>query len=104
MIEYIAPWGGDELTQISWSNLFDESVNTDVEGLQSDGVYRVGSTEYPVFDVTEDEFKRNMEALRQRCRFTTEKVNQYLRNTRYRKDFFIRMTDESGKQYIRRVK
>lgn len=86
-------------------NIFNESVETDVDGINSDGIYKKGFDSYPIFDVTEEEFHGNMETHRQRCRFKSEKVAEYMRQSRYRKPFYVRYTNEqSGKTYIRKIK
>ena len=85
-------------------NIFNESVETDVEGIASDGVYKKGFDSFPLFDVTENEFLSNMETHRQRCRFTTPKVAEYMQNSRYKKPFYIRYQNEQGKIYVRKVK
>lgn len=74
---------------------------TDVEDVQAHGE-RQGM---PVFDVEHKDFWQNMEMGRKRLRFQTDStVQQYMQKTRYNKPFFIRYKDESGKEYIRRVK
>lgn len=98
------PWNKNEQNHICSANVFNESIKTTVEGIESDGCYKLGRNSFPIFDVTEHEFKSNMEASRQRCRFTTEKVAKFSRQNRIT-PFYIRWTDEAtGKAYIRRVK
>jgi len=76
-------------------------VATDVEDVMANGE-REGK---PVFDVEHGEFYQNMEFGRKRLRFKSgSNIQQYMQRTRYNKPFFIRYTDDNGKQYIRRVK
>jgi hypothetical protein len=85
--------------------MFNESIETDVAGVQSDAVYKKGFAEFPVFTVTEEEFMGNMEGHRQRCRFKSEKVAKYMAETRYKKPFYIRYENEAtGKTYLRKIK
>lgn len=102
MIDDMAPWGrrGNEL--ISAANVINEQMKTEVADCISDGIYRKGSVDFPIFDVTPDEFNRNMEAHRQRCRFKTEKVLNYVRGSRTKNPFYIR-AEIDGKSYIRKI-
>lgn len=82
-----------------------EKAETDVFGLTSDDVYVKGSVKFPIFDVTKDEFFKNMEGQRSRLRFNSEgKAAKYMRMSRYSSPFYIRFTDENGKQFLRKVK
>lgn len=90
---------------INSANVFNESISTDVESVTSDATYKKGFSDFPIFDVTEQEFNANMEVHRQRCRFKSPKVVEYMQKTRYKNPFYIRFTEEaSGKQYIRKIK
>ena len=78
-----------------------DGFETDVEGIkangQKDGV--------PIFDVPKDHFYNNMKADRKRLRFDSEApVSQYLRNTKYKKPFYISTTDDNGQKFLRKVK
>lgn len=103
MSDELTPWGKHENEIICFDNVFNEQVETDVEGLKSDGVYRKGFQDFPIFNVTEDEFTRNMESHRQRCRFTSEKVKRFCRESRYKNPFYIK-ANINGRDYIRRIK
>ena len=79
----------------------EDGFATDVDGVMANGE-REGK---PVFDVDYGEFYQNMEFGRQRLRFKSgSNIQQYMQGTRYKNPFFIRYTDDNGKQYIRRVK
>ena len=91
--------------KISFQNLFNEKIDTDVNDLESDAVYRRGAAAFPVFDCTKDEFLNNMESHRQRCRFNSEKIAKYMKETRYKSPFYIRYTDEdTNKSFLRKIK
>ena len=82
-----------------------QKMETDVFGLTTDDVYIKGSVKFPIFDVNKDEFFKNMEGQRSRLRFNSEgKVAKYMRMSRYSQPFYIRFTDENGKQFLRKVK
>lgn len=102
MIDDLAPWGRRENELISSANVINEQIVTGVEGCTSDAIYRKGTIDFPIFDVTPEEFTRNMEAQRQRCRFKTEKVLNYVRGSRTKTPFYIR-TEMDGKTYIRKI-
>ena len=89
--------------RIDHNNFFNESIETDVPGITSDGVYKRGTDSFPVFTVTSKEFNANMESYRKRVRLDG-KAGEYLRSTRYNKPFYIQYTDESNKTYIRKIK
>ena len=90
--------------RICFENLVLEEYETDVPGLKSDAVYQKGMEKFPVFDVSKNEFRSNMEEFRSRMRFSG-KAGEYLRCTRYKRPFYIRYKDEDeGKAYIRKVK
>lgn len=73
-------------------------VATDVKDVFADGE-KLG---LPVFDITKDDFFRNMKVDRKKLRFQTDHpVSQYMRKTRYSRPFWIRDND-SG--YVRKVK
>lgn len=64
---------------------------TDVEDVFADGE-RNG---VPVFDVSKDEFYRNMKIDRKRLRFSSgTKVQQYHSKTKYNMPFYIRNKDD----------
>jgi hypothetical protein len=76
-------------------------ITTDVEDIFADGQ----KNNLPVFDVEHDEFYNNMKADRKRIRFKTQTpAGEYLRKTRYNKPFYLRTTDASGQQLLRKVK
>jgi hypothetical protein len=76
-------------------------IATDVEGIFADGE----KNKLPVFDIAHDDFYNNMKADRQRVRFKSETAaGQYLRNTHYKRPFYLRTTDSSGQQLLRKVK
>ena len=79
----------------------EDGFATDVDGVMANGE-REGK---PVFDVEHGEFYQNMEFGRKRLRFKSgSNIQQYMQGTKYKNPFFIRYTDDNGKQYIRRVK
>jgi hypothetical protein len=81
-----------------------EGFATDVEGCRADAEVKVGTENYPVFDVDDKEFYQNMKYGRKRLRFGAEsKAGTYLRGTRYKRPFFVRHTDPNGKAYIRKI-
>jgi hypothetical protein len=76
-------------------------IATDVEGIFADGE----KNSLPVFDIDHDDFYANMKADRQRVRFKGDtSAGQYLRNTHYKRPFYLRTTDSSGQQLLRKVK
>jgi len=76
-------------------------IETDVEDVQA----HAEKEGFPVFDVEHKDFWQNMEYGRKRLRFQSgSNAQQYMQKTRYNSPFFIRFTDEQGKEYIRRVK
>ena len=78
-----------------------DGFDTDVEDVKAH-CERQGM---PVFDVEHKDFWQNMEMGRKRLRFQSgSAVQQYMQKTRYNKPFFIRYKDDSGKEFIRRVK
>lgn len=73
-------------------------IITDVEGIYADGMHK----DMPVFDVEDDDFYKNMKVDRQRLRFQSDHpVSNYLRQTRYKKPFFIKTRDG---RFMRKVK
>lgn len=73
-------------------------VETDVPGVFADGM----KDQFPVFDVDDDEFYKNMRSDRKRMRFNTDNpVSQYLRQTRYNRPFFIKTKNGD---YMRKIK
>ena len=76
-------------------------IVTDVEGIFADGE----KNKLPVFDIEHDDFYANMKADRQRVRFKGDTAaGQYLRNTHYKRPFYLRTTDKLGNQLLRKVK
>jgi hypothetical protein len=77
------------------TNAPDGKFKTDVDGVYADGT----KGELPVFDVSKDEFFRNMKQDRRRLRFKSGSTAQkYHSNTRYRRPFWIR-NKEDGYTY-----
>lgn len=75
-----------------------KGVPTDVDGVYADAE-KMGM---PVFDVTPEEFYNNMKMDRKRLRFKNgTKVQQYYRNTRYSRPFWIRNSEDG---YMRKIK
>ena len=75
-------------------------VETEVDGVFADGT----KDNLPIFDVSKDEFYRNMKYDRKRVRFSSDaSVTNYLRGSRYRRPFFVRTKTDNG-DYIRKVK
>lgn len=79
---------------------------TDVEDVNADDVIKKGKEEYPVFNVSQDEFWSNMKADRKRLRFKNgSKAQQYMRRTRNgARPFYIKTHDQNGKEYVRKVR
>jgi len=102
----------EDLAQQDKNNISDtekseemKGYETDVPGVLADDEVSVGTDKFPVFDVSSSEFHQNMQYGRRRIRFKPDTpVQQYHRNTRYNRPFYIRYTDEKGKKYVRRVK
>lgn len=101
---------GDPSTK-SNANTFDDSIKdekfeTDVEGVYADGYIARGTTKFPMFDVSQEEFNQNMIQNRQRIRFKQgSQVQAYMQQTRYKIPFYIRCKDSgSNKNYIRKIK
>lgn len=95
--------GGVDNERIVPGNVLDKQIETDVKDCCSDAVYKRGIDEFPVFDVSKEEFFGNMEAQRTRQRFTG-KASQFNQGSRFKRPFYVRHTDEDGKTYVRRVK
>jgi hypothetical protein len=77
---------------------------TDVEGVHCNSVVKHGNIELPCFTVSKSEFFQNMTDGRKRLRFKAgTNVQQYMRNTRYNRPFYIKTTD-NGKTYQRKIK
>lgn len=82
-----------------------QGFKTDVNGLEADDMVKQGKDEFPVFDVDQKDFYQNMEGGRRRMRFASgSKAQKYMQNTKYKRAFYVRHTDNNGKKYIRRVK
>jgi hypothetical protein len=78
---------------------------TDVEGLTADGVVKRGKDEFPVFNVDKNSFYQNMIDGRRRIRFPTgSKAQKYIQNTKYKRDFYIRHTEDDGKAYLKKIR
>ncbi len=97
--------GGSSPEQIAQQDVAvtepEDGVETDVTDVRADGE-RQGM---PVFNVGQSEFYQNMEYGRKRLRFKSgSNIQQYMQQTRYNKPFFIQYKDDSGKEYIRKVK
>jgi hypothetical protein len=76
-------------------------IATDVEGIFADGQ----KNNLPVFDIDHGDFYANMKADRQRVRFKNDSAaGQYLRNTHYKRPFYLRTTSPDGQQLLRKVK
>jgi len=81
-----------------------EGYPTDVEGVNSQDITKVGHNEFPVFDCTEDEFYQNMQNGRKRLRFKSgSAASQYMSGTKYKRPFYIRTTTAKG-TYTRKIK
>lgn len=78
---------------------------TDVEGLTADGVVKKGTDEFPIFDIDQKHFMQNMDAGRRRIRMPAgSKAQQYMQQSRYNRDFYVRYKDDNGKEFVRKVK
>ena len=78
---------------------------TDVPDVFSNDVVKQGSVEFPVFDCEKGEFFQNMTNGRKRLRFKPgSPQQQYMKQTKYNKSFFIRHTDTNGQTYTRKIK
>lgn len=78
---------------------------TDVADVRADDVVKQGKDEFPVFDVTSDEFHQNMQDGRRRLRWKNgSNAQKYMSGTKYNRPFFVRHTDDSGKKYVRKIK
>ena len=83
----------------------DVGYDTDVEDVKANDVVKVGADEFPVFDCSPDEFYQNMQHGRKRLRFKQgSPASQYMGGTKYKRAFYIRTTDDSGKVYTRKIK
>ena len=78
---------------------------TDVEGVFADDVIKKGSDEFPVFNVSKDEFFSNMQANRKRVRFKSDsKVRSYIQKTKNGGRPLYIKTNDNGKEYVRKLK
>ena len=79
---------------------------TDVEGVQADDVIKKGNDEYPVFNVSQEEFWNNQKADRKKIRFKNgSKVTAYTKATRNgHRPFYIKMKDNNGQEYVRKIR
>ena len=83
----------------------DGKYNTDVEDVWADDAVCQGKDQFPCFDVSKEEFFQNMENGRRRLRFKGGTAAQkYMSGTKYNRPFYVRHTDENGKQYVRKIK
>lgn len=105
MSDYEIQFGraSSENERINYESIYEEEMESDVPGLYADGTYKKGIDHFPIFNVNQKEFECNMAESRQRLRFSG-KAGQYLRESRYKRSFYIRYTNESGKTFIRKVK
>lgn len=75
------------------------------DGFKCDGYKREGNMDIPIFNVDEKEFYQNMMNGRKRLHFKSgSNTQQYMQNTKYKSPFYIKYADESGKEYIRKIK
>jgi hypothetical protein len=82
-----------------------EKIKTEFEDIYADDVVRQGKNEFPVFDVSKEEFMGNGSWDRKRIRFKSgSNVQKYLQNGKYNRPFYIRWGDDSGKKWTRRIK
>jgi hypothetical protein len=59
----------------------------------------------PVFKVTKAEFYQNMNYGRKRLRFQSgSPIQAYMQGTRYKNPFWISYKEDSGKEFIRKIK
>jgi hypothetical protein len=78
---------------------------TDVEGIMSDDVIKKGIEEFPVFNVSKEEFFSNMKADRKRIRFKSDsKVRSYIQKTKNGRPLYIKTKDSNGQEYVRKLK
>jgi hypothetical protein len=65
-------------------------IETDVNGIYADGKYE--RDDLFIFDVDDDKefYQQGIEYGRRKMTFQTDKINQYLGQTRYTKPFYIR--------------
>ena len=75
-------------------------VETDVPDVYADGT----KDDIPVFDISHDDFMRNLRAERKRLRFKSDSTaSTYLQGSRYKRPFYVRTSDTEGKQFLRKV-
>lgn len=91
---------------ISKSGADQGSYQTDVPDIEADDVIKKGMEEYPVFDVTPQEFFSNMSADRKKIRFKNgSKVTTYKNKTKNTgRPFYIKTTASDGKTYTRKIR
>lgn len=83
----------------------DTGYDTDVADCKANDVVRYGKDSFPCFDVSQGEFYQNMQSGRQRLRFQQGSMAQkYMQGTKYNRPFYVRHTDENGKQLVRKIK
>jgi hypothetical protein len=77
-------------------------LTTGIDGLEADDRYK----NTPVFDVSSEDFFKNMRAERKRLSFTSsEKPHKFMQGTKYRQPFYIRYTDKNkGVPYLSKIK
>ena len=83
-----------------------EGFETDVEGIYADDKVQYGQEEYPVFDISQEEFFSNLTSDRKKLRFKNgSKVMQYKNKTKNSlRPFYIRTTDQNGQSYTRKLR
>jgi hypothetical protein len=78
-----------------------EGVDTGIEGVKADDLYK-GT---PVFDVSQEEFFKNMRQERNKLRFKNgSAVSQFMQQSKYRKPFYIRANDSKGEKILKKFK
>jgi len=77
-------------------------LSTGIDGLESDDSYK-GT---PVFDVSAEDFFKNMRADRKKTRYTSsEKPSKFMQGTNYRQPFYVRYVDKNKNiPYLKKVK
>lgn len=97
--------GEQNAPNIDMGGARETGYSTDVDGVMAHDVVKHGKDEFPCFDIDKDDFFQNMQHGRQRIRFKPEsEASKYMKGTKYNRPFFVRHTDDNGKQYVRKVK
>ena len=87
-----------------------DGIETDIvldtgEKLKSDAAIQIGSEKYPVFNVSKEDFYKNMKAERNRLRFSSgSNAQKYHSGTKYRSPFYIQFSNDDGKVYQRKIR